>query len=217
MFDGVVEFVEMAFAGPVWPATLAILILLAYSVLVLLGLVDADMEGPELDAGGDGAGDVLDSASSLGAATIHWLNLDRVPLFLWIGLFGFCWWIVSLGLWGGFDRYRYEPVLLTSLLLAGRNIVVAVGLTKLGTEPMKRWFEKASPYRPETIVGDYCEIATGEATIEFGRAKFKTDGAPLLLNVRTLGETLRKGQRVQIVGFDPQTRIYTVQSTEAQK
>lgn len=223
---------ETAFTGPVWPASVMLAFLLIYAILILVGVADADLENPDFGSGGDlgdtaggaiggGGGseisDSIDSLGSLGATTVRWLNLSRVPLFVWTGVFGFAWWVISLVLWEGFDRHRYEPTLLASLLLAARNVVLGVAVTKLATSPMTHWFERNSFYRADRLIGQECEISTSEATPQFGRAKYKTDAAPLLLNVRTTGETLTKGQRAKIVDFDTQTRIYTVQSSEAER
>ncbi len=211
MIEWITDFVHLMFTGPVWPSSLLICLLLAYSVLVLTGLADASLDVS--DAGMDSGADFAGSAGSIGAATVRWLHLDRIPVFIWISVFGFTWWVLSLVLWDAFDSDRYQPTVVVSLLLAIRNSVIAVGLTKIFTWPMKTWFDASTPYNPEMILGNDCEIATGEATPEFGRAKFKTNGSPLLLNIRTNGETLVKGQLAQIVDFDPETRIYIVQSS----
>lgn len=229
MFDALANLLETSFTGPVWPASVVLSVLVVYAVLSLIGLVDVDLEAPEF--GGDGAeiggseasGDAehlsgsLGSLGSIGAATVDWLNLSRVPLFIWVAVFGVVWWVISLAMWDGFDQNRYRPTFITSLLLAVRNGVVAVGFTKLATGPMAKWFERNHFYRLDNLIGGQCEISTSEVTPEFGRAKYKTDAAPLLLNVRTRGETLVKGQRATIIDFDPQKRIYTVQSSEAQQ
>lgn len=207
------DFIELAFTGPVWPASVAIIMLLVYSVLVFLGLVDAAIDPPDFGAG-EPSVDVSDSLTSVGAMSFRWLNLDSVPIFIWFGVFGLCWWIISLGMWEWFDSARYEPTLLPSVLLALRNVVIAVGFTKFLTMPMRRLFERGRAYTAEVLIGEVCEIQTGEANANFGRAKYKTDGAPLLLNVRTRGELLGRGQRAEIVDFDPEKRIYIVQSTE---
>lgn len=208
------DFIHLMFTGPVWPASLLICFVLAYSVLVLLGLMDLDLDAPDVS---DGGADFVESGASLGAATIRWLNLDSIPIFVWLGFFGFCWWVLSLGIWALYDQNRYSPDLVPSILLASRNLVIAVVITKLVTNPMRKWFERGSPYRAEHLIGNVCEIDTSEATPTFGRARYRTDGAPLLLNIRTTGETLVKGQQAQIVDFEPTSRIYFVQSVEAQE
>lgn len=208
------ELLELAFTGPVWPASLLLLLLLLYSVLVFFGLADSAMDPPDF-GGGDPSVDVSDSMTSVGAMSLRWLNLDSVPIFIWFGVFGLCWWLLSIGLWEWFDSSRYQPTIVPSLLLTARNVVIAVAATSLITKPMRSWFERGRAYSAEDLIGQQCEIQTGEATPQFGRAKFKTDGAPLLLNIRTTGQTLYKGQQAAIVDFDPEKRIYIVQSPEA--
>lgn len=208
------EFIELAFTGPVWPASVMLMLLLAYSVLVFFGLADSAMDPPDFGTG-DPSVDVSDSFTSVGTMSIRWLNLDSVPIFIWFGVFGLCWWLISLGLWDWFDSARYQPIVTTSLLLALRNVVIAAGVTKLLTKPMRSWFERGRAYSAEVLIGETCEIQTGEANGDYGRAKYKTDGAPLLLNVKTRGELLIKGQLAEIVDFDPEKRIYIVQSIEA--
>lgn len=224
MFDALANLLETSFTGPVWPASVLVGVLLVYAVMSLVGLVDVDLETPDFGGdggyvgGGDAGGEHLTgSLGSIGAATVACLNLNRVPLFIWVGVFGVVWWVVSLVMWDGFDQHRYRPTIVTSLLLAVRNGVIAMAVTKFTTGPMTKWFERNQFYRSEHLIGGQCEISTSEVTPEFGRAKYKTDAAPLLLNVRTKGETLVKGQLATIVDFDPQKRVYTVQSSEAQQ
>jgi len=213
MFAGWTDFFQTLFTGPVWPASLLVSFLLLYSLLLLGGLLDYGLEVPEAEAGGV---DWIDTGSSLGAVTIRWLNLSSLPVFVWLVIFALLWWLLSLGIWVAYDRQHHGPPTLgISLLLATRNLVIAVGLTKIVTNPLRKWFAHASPYRPEQIVGHDCEIETGEASPTFGRVRFRTRGAPLLLNVRTTGEILRKGERARIVDYDPETTTYIVQSSSA--
>jgi hypothetical protein len=214
VIDQLTEFLQVAFTGPVWAPSILIVLLIGYSVLVFCGLADSALETPGFGLEDPGI-DLTDTFGSFGAVTFHWLNLDRVPIFAWGVVFGLSWWIVSLAMWVGFDSARYEPVLVTSLWLSIRNLVIATGLTKIVTSPMTRWFERGRAYSSDTLLGRECEIQTSQANPELGRARFRTDGAPLLLNVRTRGETLTKGQIAKIVDFDPEKRIYFVESVEA--
>ena len=212
--EGFRQFLEMAFVGPVWPASVLMLLLLAYALFVLVGLADSSLGLPDMGMGEPDL-DVSDTLGSFAAMPFRLLNLDSVPVFLWGSIFGLSWWILSLGFWAWFDSARYEPTVFTSVLLSTRNLVIAVGWTGVITKPMRGWFERGRAFSIETLVDEVCEIQTGEANVEFGRAKYKTDGAPLLLNVRTRGETLVKGERAKIVDYDPEKRIYIVESVEA--
>ena len=94
-----------------------------------------------------------------------------------------------------------------------RNLAASLLLTKAATEPLVKIFAKQSTRSPEDLLGLECEISTHEATPDEGQARFRIeDGAPLLLNVRTEGETLRLGDAAKIVGYEPTTRIYFVEA-----
>jgi hypothetical protein len=129
---------------------------------------------------------------------------------LWGGIFAVAFWSVSYGLWHGFDSNRYEPIWLPSLLLTIRNVVLGTALTKLATQPLLRYFIDPPSYDYRHLLGATCEICTAQADSRSGQAKFRTNAAPLLLNVRTDGPHIPKGTEVRIIGFDKQKRIYTV-------
>ncbi len=216
--ETIVSFLERMFVGPVWPASILVCLLLAYTLVALLGIFDLDLgveadASPEIDLGApDVSGPEVhgDFLGGIGGMTVRWMNLDRLPMILWLSVFTVAFWAVSYFLWYGFDVHKYSPALIPSLLLCGRNIVIASTLTKLVTEPLSRWFVPAPQYSPSTLIGEHCTVSTSEVTESFGQAKYKTDAAPLLLNIRTDGEHFAKGARVQIVGFDADRRLYKV-------
>jgi hypothetical protein len=75
---------------------------------------------------------------------------------------------------------------------------------------MLPYLAKGLAYDDESLVGQTAIISSGEATPQFGQAKYSTGGAPLLLNVRTDGPHVIKGTSVRIVAFEPRKRTYTV-------
>lgn len=234
MFDSVLEFAGYLFVGPVWPASLLVCLLAMYATLALIGLVDLgvdlpdldvpdldvpdldlpdldvpDLDVPDLNVPGDGGLDVL---QGIGGATLRWTNFGRVPIVIWGGVFTLGFWTISYLLWHGFDSKRYDPTLVASTLLSIRNAVIATGIAKLCTQPLIKHFVAAPAYDQTRLVGATCEIISIEATPAFGQARFRTDAAPLLLNVRTDGPHLGKGAEARIIGFDSKTRIYHVTS-----
>lgn len=226
------------FVGPVWPASILVCLLIVYTLLALIGLVDFGFDAPDVDLDFDpgvdvepglevgdpgldvgGGGDAIDGATQvnadllegLGAITVRWTNFGRVPIVLWGGIFSVAYWSISYFLWHTFDVEKYAPpALLSSLLLSIRNLVIATGITKAITQPMVGYFVDPPSYNQRTLLGATCEICTTEATPEFGQAKFRTNASPLLLNVRTDGSHIPKGTEVRIIGFDKEKRIYTV-------
>ena len=98
-----------------------------------------------------------------------------------------------------------------------RNVAISVVLTKFLTQPLVKIFEKPEQFEPEDMIGRECVISTYEATTEFGQAKFKTDAAPLLLNVKTEDGRMAKGDRAVIVDYDDNTKVYFVTPSETKK
>lgn len=223
--------------GPVWPATLVLVLLVMYTLAALLGLVDLELGSPEIEAPDfdlpdidapevdmptveasveapdldvSDTGTTLDILHGFGAMAIRATNFGRVPMVIWAALFAVLFWSISYGLWHNYDFRRYEPTLWPSILLTLRNFVLTVICVKAGTQPLIRFFELEPDYDARYLIGSTCEVTTSEATDSFGQAKYRTDAAPLLLNVRTDGSNLQRGDEARIIAFDPKKRIYTI-------
>tara|TARA_R110002073_G_scaffold46789_7_gene127470 strand:+ start:31456 stop:32145 length:690 start_codon:yes stop_codon:yes gene_type:complete len=218
--DSIIDLANRMFVGPLWPASILICLLVVYTILAIIGLVDFGFDVPDVDLDVPDVGVDLpdgemisvdaDLLQGLGGAAVRWTNFGRIPIVLWGGIFSVAFWGISYWLWHSFDSARYSPDWLPSILLSIRNFVIATGITKAITQPMLGYFVDPPSYDESRMVGGTCEITTSEATPEFGQAKFRTNAAPLLLNVRTDGAHIPKGTEVRIVGFEKQKRIYIV-------
>ncbi len=211
------ELITSIFVGPVVPATILLGLLLAWSLLAIIGAVDFDFPGfgANLDADIDIDLDpsAVTGTAGLGLFASRWLNIGSVPLILWIGTFGVAWWFISAMLWVLVDQHFFSPPgWLWSSLLVMKNVAIAIPLTKIVTNPMRGWFA-TERLTAQSIIGKECTISSLEASPEFGQVKFKTDGAPLLLNVRTDGQHLVQGSRVWITHYDAKRRVYIVSPT----
>lgn len=233
MPESLVELADRMFVGPVWPASILVCLMVGYTLLALVGLIDLGFDAPDLDLdpgidldpGFDmdvsidapdldvsgGAHVDFDFLHGLGAGSIRATNFGRVPMVLWGGVFTVAFWSVSYGLWHVIDASWFSPPgWFSGSFLSIRNVVIAVAVTKGVTQPMLKHFVPPPKYSHEKLLGATCEICTMEATGEFGQAKFRTNAAPLLLNVRTDGPHIPKGTEVRIIGFDRDKRIYKV-------
>lgn len=211
------ESLSFFVAGPVLPATLLLGLLIAWSVLAMLGAVDLEMPGSDLDADLDLDVDASGASGSAGDGVallmFRWLNLHNIPLIIWAGVFSICWWGVSATLWLAVDsRFFDEAGWLWSTALVLRNVAISLPLTKLITQPMRGWFQ-SEQLSATSIIGSECQISSLEASPEFGQVRLKTDGAPLLLNVRTDGPHLAQGAAVWITHYDAKRRLYIVSPT----
>ena len=226
-----IELIHPLISGPVLPATVLLGLVLAWSLFTILVGYGMDMHGDwpfhfhnplsswflgHGDAGADhpifhALGDAL---GSVVLTPTKWLNLRSVPLILWVGIFALTWWTASVIWWQALDDWLApNPGAWSTTMMIVRNIACALFLTKLLTNPMQGWFQNSPSIDSKMIVGSEAEICSLDATPEHGQAKFKTDAAPLLLNVRTDGPHLPKGTRVWITYYDRERRIYLVSPT----
>ncbi len=143
---------------------------------------------------------------------LRFLNLGNIPVMVWLSIYAIALWVISV-LWLG-DTTEILWVLMEVL----RNAAVALVATKLLTQPLTYLADKTETLKNRDLVGQQCSISTAEATEQFGQATVETSASPLLLNVRTRGETMTKGDLAQIVDFDPERHIFFVEkcSTEEQ-
>lgn len=201
------EAIVTLFSGPLFLPSICLLVALAISAIAVVGLLHFGHGDVDLDVGGDG------NFEWLGGAT-QWLNIRQIPASIWFCIFALVWWSVSLAAWLAIDRlYTSSPALWLSTLLTVRNLIIALPLTKLLTNPL-RALATRTEHSSETLIGKECEISSGQAGPEFGQAKLHTDAAPLLLNIRTDGSYLAKGARVWITHYDERRRTYLVTAVD---
>ena len=203
------------------PFTLLLGGMVLYWLMVAVGLLDFDADGtPHLS----GAGDIAHSGGSSALDDVHaategiqggiksalqFLNIGNVPAMIVLS-------IMSLSLWTFAmigNHYFNEGSGMRALVLLVPNILLTVVLTKILTTPLKRLFLELNREYEEhkPVVGRTCVITTNEVTDKFGQAQIDTSGAPLLLNVRTYGDTiLTKGESALIIKEDKENNIYTV-------
>ncbi len=202
---------EPLLAIPVLPATLLLMLVVFWSVLTLFG--GAVLHGHHFHVDAHADGDASDLFSSMGSVTMRWLNASEMPLMLWLCVFSLTWWSISISLFIALDApWLGKPGTVLSIVLIVRNFVLAALVTKLLTRPFRGWTDSES-LTSQSLIGQECEICSWEATTEYGQVRFKTDGAPLLLNVRTDGPDLPKGTRVWITHYDAARRAYIVSPT----
>jgi hypothetical protein len=230
----VFELIQPFLAPPVLPATVLLLLLIAWSLFTIsvgagldfhhghgglhlddplsnLGHVDVPVGGGDSHSMVEALGDTL---GAIILTPLKWLNLRSVPLFLWLGIFSICWWSVSIAWWMFLDEWMVPNLgLFTVPPLIVRNFTIGLAATKLITQPMRNWFVVTPGLSSKSLIGAEAEICSYDATPENGQAKYKTGASPLLLNVRTDGPHLAKGTKVWITHFDSRRRIYIVSPT----
>lgn len=222
------EILAPLIAAPVLPASILLVLVSMWSLAtVLLGIGhDFSLFSGHIDVppdGGVGSGGTLQESAShhlveaAGVSVlgpVRWLNLNTVPFFLWTLIFSAIWWFVSITLWLVMDSHLFgAPGFFVTTGLFIKNVAISLPLTKYLTYPFRNIFAGTEGLAPRSLIGHEAEIWSYDATTVHGQARYKTDGAPLLLNVRTDGPTLVKGTKVWIAHYDNSSRTYIVSAT----
>jgi hypothetical protein len=202
-----VDILHACFSGPVLPASVLLILVVLFWVLVILGALDLDVIDLDIDV--DTAQDV-GWFPSIGLLALRFLNVGPIPLMIWMSIFSLCLWIVSVS-W--VEPSAHDNNWLAVQVLV-RNAAIALIATKIITQPLLRFAQKSEMRKSADLLGSVCVISTSEVTEKQGQAKLHTEGAPLLLHVRTREGTLRKGDLARIVDFDPANLIYYVEKLQ---
>ena len=208
------EFIETCFTGPIFPASVMMVLILVYGLMVALGGLNLDMFDIDIDFDADV--DIDGGVTSVGFVALKFLNIGNVPIMIWASAFGLSWWTASMVLWEVFDQARYQEDFWRTALLILRNVAIGVAAAKVITQPMVKFFDHPDSYKPEDLIGQECEVTTYEVTADAGQAKFATDAAPLLIDVRSEDGPLAKGDRALIVDFDPEEKLYFITKSDTE-
>ncbi|MFQ5731019.1 MAG: hypothetical protein ACE5KM_03585 [Planctomycetaceae bacterium] len=205
------EVLEPIFQWPTWPAAVLVIVACAYWLLVIFGAVTVDLlhvDFHDLHFDTDVDGSLLD----LGFVPLRFLNLGRVPLMIWFSVFALSALVISRLIATYFENPgpHADFVFSSDALAILRDFAIAALVTKVLTQPIRHIFDFVAPIGAADLIGKTCVITTGEATETSGEARFATDGAPLLLTVRTAEGTMKKGERAEICDYSPQDNIYFV-------
>jgi hypothetical protein len=199
------DFLEICLTGPRLPATILLGLVCLYWLIVIVGAIDFDLFDLDLDADVDV--NSPGSLSDLGMVSLKFMNLGQVPLMLWMSVFSFSAWVLTVEIDGDVSDVPWTTA--AGILL--RNGAIALAITKLVTQPLRGKFINREPNKPGELLGKTCIIHI-ETSDKHGQAEYLTDAAPLYLNVRTSGDVLPKGTAARLVDYDPEKNIYLVES-----
>ncbi|MDR3351695.1 MAG: DUF1449 family protein [Zoogloeaceae bacterium] len=235
------EFLAAILSYPTVVYTVLLGVVLVYWSLAIIGLVDFEHSGPDLDLeiGGDvdmslEAGDAGDAAPtseshhlmdgeahieqvSTLASYLVALGLGGVPFSIVASLLVlFAWLISSIAAlwvlaWVPTDILRF---LAGSVLLLA-SLAFAIPPTAFCVRPLRRLFVTHNAISNASLVGQECVILTGTVDEKFGRAEVPAHGAGY--HIRVIAETpnpLKRGDKAIIMEYDEAARLYRIQARE---
>lgn len=189
------------------PFTLLLGLVVFYWCLVALGMLDIHLfsdVGADLhhDADHDAEGAV--HAGAWWADALTFVNVGQVPVMVVFSVLSLCLWFGALiG-----NHYFSQGSALISLALLIPNFIFAAVLTRYLTKPLKPLFNMLTRDYDEKIeiVGSRCTVISSTASATGGQAEVTTSGAPVLLNVRTIDDSVMPRGTIAVVAREDAER-----------
>lgn len=166
--------------------------------------VDADADA-DIGAGGGGG-----SVGVLGS-TLIFVNAHYVPLSIVLSIFILCLWSLTM-----MTTLHLNPEFsgLRAIILFVINWIISILVTKVVTTPLAKLLAKTRKEEREQmrVIGKSCTLLTPATWSRHGQAEIITNGAPLLLTVRTReGVEIPKGSEAAIIRYDEDKGFYLVE------
>lgn len=207
------SFLDAALAYPTMIYTALLGLVLFYWLLAIVGLVDFEAGGLEIEADLQADADVSDLGTLAGYLVA--LGINGVPFSIVVSLMVLLSWLFSclLGMW-------LLPLVPTALLsaVAGTAVLLlcplfALPITARVIRPMRGLFVTHNAMSNQELVGRTCKVLTSRVDETFGRAEVSTRGASV--NISVWAETpneLVKGSLARIIDYDPDRQRYLIAS-----
>ena len=194
-------------------ASLLLLLVVVYWVLVLCGLLDMDALDLSVDAGDV---DGLEVGSVHGyEGLLEYLNLRKVPLSIVVSVFALSLWLVGVLA----NHYLHATASgLLGLIVFVPNVLISAHVAKYVTMPLVPLFRGMSAHiaKVRDMAGTRVRITSSSADVKFGQAEVIGAGAgpAVVLSVRTDGEILPRGVEAVVVSEDVGKSVYVVSKLE---
>ena len=198
------EFFDACVTGPVLPASVLLALVSTYWLMVIAGAVGTDVLDWDFDLEADAD---LEGILGVGAVSIRFLNLGTVPIMVWMSAFALSFWSVAIWLQSPVEDSASGWDM---ALVVGRNALISLVPTKLLTQPLRGKFDTEPPNPDKGMVGRP-GVVTSHVTTTGGQVEIDTGAAPLALNARTTEGEIAKGDRIVIVDYDSENRIFEVE------
>ncbi len=194
------EFLESCFSPLTLPFTALLALILLYWLFLIIGAVDLeflDSLVPDVD---------VDEGGGVFGPLLHWLGIGSVPVMIMLSFFIFFGWAISL-IANAAVNADGSPIV--GLLLLLPNLAVSLFLAGLIARPFGRLFKPETHQRILYSVG---VATTSTVTADFGQVEIPARGAPIVINARTVGDTvLHRGDKALVYDQDNDKGIYFVE------
>jgi hypothetical protein len=207
------ELWHIAIAGPNVLPSMLLAVICLYWISVIAGAVDLDFLNLDFDVSPDTDVDVGDAGGDIGGGPFHaaliFFNLADIPLMLFLSIWVLLTWLGTVSctyLAGG------NPPTVIALGIISANVVITLFATKFITAPLKGLLKKSKDLSTRKTVGEICRLLGDLSPDRLGQGEVKTEGAPLIINVKTRsGCSMSKGQTALVIEKDKEKNFYIVE------
>lgn len=197
------------------PAILLVFVL-AYWLLVVLGVLDMSAFDIDIDIDVDTDVEVDAEVCTEGEASVSWLNnilaffnLDKMPLMVFMTFWALSIWIVSILV----NHYTGNNSFILSLAFLIPTMIGSLFIAKIFTLPFVRVFQELDKDADSTaeLFGRECKVILPATDQKMGQAELFIDGSNYRLNIKTKQDEVKKGENVLIINFIEAENCYIVE------
>ena len=212
---------EIAFSGVMLPITVLTLLVLAYWLLVIFGIVGLELFDINFDVdynadvGDASTGNTVGEATSLGV--LKFFHVGEVPIMILVSIFAFSLWMVTYVATVTFSEKYSGPL---AILWIGPSLLISLGLTKAFLWPTSRLLKSfdGSKDAEVDLIGRTCIVTSTDVTAEFGQAEVKIDGPSIIIDVRgAKGDVFVKGDFARVVSQSKGNQTYLIRPISAEE
>lgn len=203
------ELIENALTGVNIIPTVLLVLCLLYWLTVIIGIIDLDLFGFDLDFDAD-LGNSLEGFQSI----LAFFNLKEIPIMVIASVTALVFWIMAMFI-------KIIPIktggLINGLLLVPL-FILSLFIAKLLTTPLKGIFKQSYDELSiveEEVVGQLVNVLSEVKDGRLGQAEIERDGANILINVKAefKEEVFYKTEEAYVSKKDNEKNVYYIVKT----
>lgn len=197
------EFLHAASASVNIIPGILLLFALLYWVVVIIGILDYDLLDFDLETAGPDAIAWLNNALSF-------FNVSKIPFMIFFSFVALPFWAISLIV----NYYLNTGESIVGLMLLLPIFFFSLVISKILTSPFVKIFAalEKEPLSKASVIGRICTVILPVTATEMGQATVRTEGSPLLLNVKaTSGAQLKKGETGLVIDYNETNQFYLIE------
>lgn len=206
------SFIDAAFGYPTAIYTALLGVVLFYWVLAIIGLVDFEASGLdiELETQADGdAGEISTLATYVVA-----MGLNGVPFSVVVSLIVLIGWTISCV--AGMSVLPLVPTTLMNVAAGTAVLLTSFALSIIATarivRPLRKLFVTHAAISNASLVGQTCKVLTGKVDEKVGRAEVQQRGAGINIRVHARTPNLfTRGSSARITDYDAGSGRYLIE------